>query len=176
MPKVYFYTDAEYQVECQDANLYAEHLNTGTMGKGDYCIGLTLFRQTHPLSLYGFYVRQSNVVEGELTAKALTNKTALIRLSGIFYLEPKPAYVSLILDTGVLWQIAACKPIRGVKRVDYTDYYGKQSVMSLQVVANKSLKDIRSNVDVPGASSDGATKVKKATAIKLVKKPPILLP
>ena len=167
MPKVYFYTDAEYQVECQngDANLYAERLNTGI----DY-IALTLFRQTHPLSLTGFDVRQSNVVEGELTAKALTNKTASIRLSGIFYLEPKSAYVSLILDTGVLWQIAARKPIRGVKRVDYTDYYGKKSVMSLQVVANKSLKDIRSNVGVLGASSDGATKVKEVTAIKLVKK------
>ena len=88
---------------------------------------------------------------------------ASIRLSGIFYLEPKPAYVGLVLGVGVLWKIAARKVIRGVKLDEYKDYYGKQAKMSLQVVAKKSPKEIRSIVDVPSVSSHAATKVKAVT-------------
>lgn len=139
MTKIYFQVDAEYTMtDVSRASEFADGINNGTSAG----IPLTLKSKNDPLLNVAFFLNNHQVVKGALRAVAKTKKIVSVVVQGVFFIDAKPEYERLLLDPKSLLTVSAEKSIKGVKTVEYKDYYGKHKVQCLEVVASKNVKTL----------------------------------
>jgi hypothetical protein len=74
-------------------------------------------------------------------------------MRGIFVIEPKSTYVDMALEANVLWVVEVDEAKRGIKIVEYKDYYGTTHTKKcLDGIVSKSLKELRKANEKPAAS------------------------
>jgi hypothetical protein len=151
MPKVYFHADAEFTIQLSDsgAQEFVEKFDANMRS-----LALTLRYVPPPYDVpVAFSLYHENLVSGEFTARKLKQNSVLICMRGIFFIEPKSTYVDMALEANVLWVVEVDEAKRGIKIVEYKDYYGTTHTKKcLDVIVSKSLKELRKANEKPAAS------------------------
>lgn len=142
MAYVYVHIDAEFTCKRDDAVEYCNKINSnGTLS-------VTLHQERYPLAYYSLYFSLSSCLKGgRLQASVIKNDLIQVEIAGNYKVSIKKQYIDIALSPETLWLLSSDKinipnVLCGVRKVEFENYYGKQSYYCFDVIVKKKANEL----------------------------------